>query len=103
VSLFWLGPTTTVDVWAGWWSCTSGVFLKVGRSSSSAMVERIWVDGWWRGGLSVDYCGGPSLVYRRWLGLLGGIVRVVFKLRTRWVPNVGINSRWLFIPEHEGI
>jgi hypothetical protein len=51
----------------------------------------------------VDSCGGPLLGFRRGLSLLSGIVMVVFELRTQWVPNVGINSRCLFIPEHEGI
>jgi hypothetical protein len=32
----------------------------------------------------------PSSGCRRWLTLLGGIVRIVFELRTRWVPNVRI-------------
>jgi hypothetical protein len=47
VSLFWLGPATRVDVWTGWWSCTSGVFPKVARSGSSAIVGRtgLVVDG----------------------------------------------------------
>jgi hypothetical protein len=46
--------------------------------------------------------GGALSKCKPWLNLLGGIVRVVFELRTQWVPNVGINSRRLFIPEHEG-
>jgi hypothetical protein len=49
----------------------------------------------------VGSCSGASSGCKRWLILLGGIVRVVFKLRTWWTPNVGINSRRLFIPEHE--
>jgi hypothetical protein len=44
--LFWMGPAMTVDVWAGWWSCTLGVFLKVWCFGSSAMVGSVWVDGW---------------------------------------------------------
>jgi hypothetical protein len=48
--LFWLGPAAVMDAWAGWWSCISTVFLKVGCFGSLAMVGRIWVDGWWRGG-----------------------------------------------------
>jgi hypothetical protein len=37
----------------------------------------------------VDSYGDPSSGCKRWLILLGGIVRVVFELRTRWVLNVG--------------
>jgi hypothetical protein len=66
------------------------------------MVGRFWVDGWWRGGLLVDSLGVPSYGCKRWLILLGGIARLVFELRTWWVPNVGVNSRGLFIPKHEG-
>jgi hypothetical protein len=47
------------------------------------MVGRFWVDGWWRRGLLVDSLGGPSSRCKRWLILLGGITRVVFKLGTR--------------------
>jgi hypothetical protein len=94
--LFWLGPAAVMDTWAGWWNYTSEMSLKVGCSGHSAMVGRIWVvDMWvdcWRGGLLVDYCGGPSSGCRRWLILLDGIVRVVFKLKTRWASNIGINS-----------
>jgi hypothetical protein len=50
----------------------------------------------------VGSCGGASSECKRWLNLLGGIVRVIFELRTRWAPNVQINSRRLFIPEHGG-
>jgi hypothetical protein len=32
----------------------------------------------------------PSFGWRHWLVLLGGIVRIVFRLRTQWVPNVRI-------------
>jgi hypothetical protein len=91
-----------VYAWAGWWSSTSGVLSKVGCSGSSVMVGRIWVDGW-RGGLSLDSCDGPSPWCRRWLSLLGGIIRVVFDPRTRWAPCVGLNSRSLSIPEHKGV
>jgi hypothetical protein len=66
------------------------------------MVGMISIDGSWRGGLSVDSCDGPSPGCRRWLGLLGSIIMVVFELRTRWAPNVEINSQRLSIPEHEG-
>jgi hypothetical protein len=67
------------------------------------MVGRFWVDGWWRGGLLlVDSLGGHLSWWKCWLILLGGIVKVVFELGTRWAPNVGVNSRGLFIPEHEG-
>jgi hypothetical protein len=101
VPLFWLGPATVVHMWAGWWSFTLGMSPKVGCSRSSAMVGRFWVDGWWKDGLLVDSCGGPSSGCKRWLILLVVIVRVVFELRTQWVPNVGVNSRGLFILEHE--
>jgi hypothetical protein len=75
---------------------------KVGCSGSSAMVGRFSVDGWWMGGLLVDSFGGPSFGCKHWLILLGGITRVVLELRTWWAPNVGVISRGLFIPEHEG-
>jgi hypothetical protein len=39
--------------------------LKVGCSGSSVMVGRLWVDGWWRGGLLVDSLGGPSTGCKR--------------------------------------
>jgi hypothetical protein len=95
-------PTAAVDMWAGWCNCTLEMSPKVGCSGYSAMVERFWVDGWWRDRLLVDSCGCPSSGCKRWLILLGGIVRVFFKLRTRWAPNASVNSRGLFIPEHEG-
>jgi hypothetical protein len=66
------------------------------------MVGRIWVDSWWRDGSLVDSCGGPSSGCKCWLILLGDIVRVVFEFRARWTPNDEVNSRGLFIPEHEG-
>jgi hypothetical protein len=66
------------------------------------MVRRFWDDGWWRGGLLVDSLGGPSSGCKCWLILFGGIDRVVFELETQWAPNVGVNSRGLFIPEHGG-
>jgi hypothetical protein len=50
----------------------------------------------------VDYLGGPSFGCKRWLILLGGITKVIFDLGTQWAPNVGVNSRGLSIPEHEG-
>jgi hypothetical protein len=37
----------------------------------------------------VDSCGGPWSGCIHWLVLLGGIVDVVFGLRTRWTLNVG--------------
>jgi hypothetical protein len=46
--------------------------------------------------------GGPSSGCKRWLILLGGIIKVVVEFRTWWASNVGVNSRGLFIPEHEG-
>jgi hypothetical protein len=48
------------------------------------------VDGWWRGGCFwVEVCGWPSSGWRRWLVHRGGIIRVVFRLRIRWMSNVG--------------
>jgi hypothetical protein len=76
-------------MWAGWWSCTSGMSPKIECSGSSVMVGRFWVDGWWKDGLLEDSYGDPSSGCKCWLILLGGIVRVVFELRTRWVLNVG--------------
>jgi hypothetical protein len=38
--------------------------------------------------------GKPSSGLNRWLNNLGGIVRVVFRLKTRWVPNV-----WIVVAE----
>jgi hypothetical protein len=67
------------------------------------MVGRFWIDGWWRGGLLVDSLSGLSSGCKRWLILLGGIVRVVFDLGTRWATNVGVNSQGLFISEYEGV
>jgi hypothetical protein len=40
----------------------------------------------------MDSYNGSSYGCKRWLILLSGIVRVVFELRTRWAPNVGVNS-----------
>jgi hypothetical protein len=78
---------------AGWCSWISGILLKVECFELSAMVERIWVDGWWRGGwFWVEVSGKPSSEWRRWLTHLDGIIRVVFELRTRWTPNVGSQS-----------
>jgi hypothetical protein len=47
-------------------------------------------------------CSGASSGCKRWVDLLGGIIGVVLELGTWWAPNVGINSRRLFIPEHGG-
>jgi hypothetical protein len=49
----------------------------------------------------VDSYGGPSSGCRCWIIHLGGIIRVGLEVRTRWAQNVGINSRGLFILEHE--
>jgi hypothetical protein len=47
------------------------------------------VDEWW-----VLFCSDvwmqPSFGWRHWLSHLGGIVKVVFGLRPRLAPNVGI-------------
>jgi hypothetical protein len=66
------------------------------------MVGRFWIDSWWRDGSLVDSCGGPSSVCKCLLILFSGIIKVVFEHRLRWATNVGVNSRGLFIPEHEG-
>jgi hypothetical protein len=66
------------------------------------MVRRLWVDGWWMGGLLMDSLSGPSSECKCWLILLGVIGRVVFELGTWWAPNIGVNSGGLFIPKHEG-
>jgi hypothetical protein len=76
---------------AGWCSWTSGISSKVECIDPSVIVERIWVDGWWRGGrFWGEVSSKPSSGWRCWLTRLGGIIRVVFELRTRWAPNVGI-------------
>jgi hypothetical protein len=54
-----------------------------------------WLSEWWMIG---GFFSGASSQCKHWLNLLRGIVRVVFQLRARWVPNVGINSH----PEHGG-
>jgi hypothetical protein len=56
------------------------------------MVGRFWIDGWWKDGLLVDSCSGPSSGSNSWQILLGGIIRAVFELRTWWTPNIGVNS-----------
>jgi hypothetical protein len=49
------------------------------------------MDGCWSGGrFWLEDWSEPSSRCRRWLTLLGGILRVVFELRTRWAPNIGI-------------
>jgi hypothetical protein len=44
------------------------------------------------GGFWLEVSSGASSRWRRWLIRRGGIVRVVFELRTRWTPNVGSQS-----------
>jgi hypothetical protein len=66
------------------------------------MLGRFWVDDWWMGGLLVDSLGGSSSGCKRCLILIGFIAKVVVELRTRWALNVEVNSRGLFLPEHEG-
>jgi hypothetical protein len=50
------------------------------------------------------YGGFVSAISERGMTLilLNGIVRIIFLLRPQWASNVGVNSRGLFIPEHEG-
>jgi hypothetical protein len=43
---FWRDPAAAVDMLAGWCSWTSGMSPKDGCSEPSAMVERIWMGGW---------------------------------------------------------
>jgi hypothetical protein len=49
----------------------------------------------------VNSLDSPSSGCKCWLILIGGIARVVFELEIRWAPNVGVNSRRLFILEGE--
>jgi hypothetical protein len=49
-------------------------------------VDGCWSEVWFWS----EVWSKPSLGCRCWLTLPGGIVRVVFELRTWWVPNVGI-------------
>jgi hypothetical protein len=46
-----------VDMLAGWCKWTSGMSPKVECSDPSAMVERVWVDGW------LVLCGGLGLSF----------------------------------------
>jgi hypothetical protein len=84
---FWLDVLLAVmDVLlAGCYNWTSGMSPKVGCSEPSAMVERIWVGRWF----GVEVWGKSSSRCKRCLNHLGGIVEVIFKLKTRWVPDVG--------------
>jgi hypothetical protein len=51
------------------------------------------VDGCWNGCWFWSGAWGKSLSRcRRWLILLGGIVRAVLRLRPQWVPNVGVGT-----------
>jgi hypothetical protein len=47
-------------------------------------VDYIWMEGW---GAS-----SPGHVRRLLILVLGGIVGVIFRLRTQWMPNVGSQS-----------
>jgi hypothetical protein len=69
-----------VDAQVGWWSCTSGICLKVGCSGPSSMVGRIWFVGWLSDVCLVGSCGGTSSECKRWFDLLGGIVRLFLSL-----------------------
>jgi hypothetical protein len=40
----------------------------------------------------MEVSGRPSSGRRHWLTHVGGIIRVIFKLRARWAPNVGSQS-----------
>jgi hypothetical protein len=75
---------------------------KVGCSGSSVMVGRFWVDCWWRGGLLVDYLGGPSSGCKRWLILLVASPGWSSSLGHGGCQMLGVNSRGLFVPEHKG-
>jgi hypothetical protein len=67
------------DLVEGWMLCSFG---DGGEGLSGWLLEWGW---FW-----LEFWGKPSSGCRRWLTLLGGIIRVVFGLRTRWWPNVGI-------------
>jgi hypothetical protein len=91
-SAFWLDLAVVVEtlLLVGYCNSTSGISLKAACSKPSIMVERFSVCGWFWA-----KAGGKasSLGYERhWLILLGGIIKVIFRLRTRWVPNVGIQK-----------
>jgi hypothetical protein len=49
----------------------------------------------------VEVYGKHSSGWRRWLTLLDGIFRVVLKLETRWVPDVGSQSPKALTPDTE--
>jgi hypothetical protein len=83
----WLDTTAVVEALLARCSTwTFGMLLEVGCSEPSAMLERFWVGGrFW-----VEVWGRASSGWRCWLIHLGGMVRVIFKLGTRWAPNVEI-------------
>jgi hypothetical protein len=60
--LFWMEPTIVVDNVAGWCSCSSGMLPKVPCSDPSMMVDRVWVDGWWKEGLVLIVGLGYAIV-----------------------------------------
>jgi hypothetical protein len=48
------------------------------------------LSGWVMGLVLIKVWVEPSSRWRRWLSHLGGIVRVAFRLKPQWTPNVGI-------------
>jgi hypothetical protein len=66
----------------------------IGWSAASVMVGRAGVDGWWNEGWFWSKAWGKlSSGWSRWLIHLGDIVRVVFGLKPRWAPILGLSSR----------
>jgi hypothetical protein len=62
---------------------------KVGCSDPSMTVDGVWVGHWLKGcWFWSEAWRKPSSGWSLWLNSHGGIVRVVFGLKTWWVPNV---------------
>jgi hypothetical protein len=75
---FFLDPGAVVEVLLARLSTLiSGMSPKVRCSEPSMMVERIWMGG----GFWVEVWGTTSSEWRHWLIRLGGIVKVVLRLR----------------------
>jgi hypothetical protein len=81
----WLEPAALTEVPAtltAYCSSSSSILMKASISRPSPIFSKTWVDG-------SGAASSPSHK-RRWLTLLGGIIRVFFELETRWTPNIGI-------------
>jgi hypothetical protein len=88
--MFWLDPVATVDaLLIACCNSTSTILMKVACSRPSAVAGRCWVRGWFWMVEGCEEALSPDCE-RCWLILLCGIIRVVFRLRTRWTLNVGI-------------